>query len=1098
MKRDKAGRFVPNWNQEAKQPVNLSLTQTAWQLLEQQAQQQGISRSELVERFARSSSLLSTETAIGNETGSNSGAQADRLQSELPDHAVADLLREQEFLQVLLDNVQAGIVACDARGELKLFNQEARLFHGLPERPLPPEQWADYYDLYLPDGKTRMSKEDIPLFRALQGESVRHVEMMIIPKGGTARTLLANGQAIVTQDGKKLGAVVVMHDITEQKQIETMLRDREAQLQGIFQTIPDGIVTVDRSGQIISANPAAEVILKLTRSDITGRAYNDLAWSISTVEGDPFPEAELPFVRVMRSRQPVHGIEHAITHADGTRTILSINASPLFDAEGQIANVVTAISDITERKQAEAALRESEERYRSVIETAAEGIIFQYANGEIFTCNASAEAILGLTAEQLMGRTSLDPRWRSIYEDGSPFPGELHPSMVTLQTGEPQSNVAMGIHKPDGTLTWISVNTRPLFQPGAAAPFAVVASFFDITDRKSAEEERSKLIQEQAARLVAETAQQRSDFLAEVSAVLSSSLEYEHTLQSVADLAVPRFADWCSVDLVNDDGEISRVAVAHTNPEKVRLAWELAERFPRSLHNGYGIAEVIRSGKSEIVPTITSEQLAAVIQDEAHLQILQSLGLKSCIIAPLEARGRVLGSISLIDSESNRHYQQADLMLTEDLARRAAIAIDNARLFRQAQQARSEAEAVNRIKDEFLAVLSHELRSPLNPILGWSRLLQTKKLEDAKVTEALKTIERNARLQSELIEDLLDVSRILRGELSLNRAVVDLVPIIEAAIETVQLSAEAKLIQIETQFVAGLGRVLGDASRLQQIVWNLLSNAIKFTPWGGRVSVGLSFVTGRSSSGEEQITQEQITQEQMTNDQRQTTNYAQIIVSDTGQGISAEFLPHVFEYFRQADSTTTRRFGGLGLGLAIVRHLVELHGGTIEAESPGEGQGATFIVRLPLASGASPLSQAAPQPESLPRLDNVRVLVVDDEADARDFVAFLLEQQGATAMTVASASEALTAIAQFRPDLLLSDIGMPDVNGFMLIQEVRRLPSEQGGQVAAIALTAYVGEIDQQQALEAGFQRHLAKPVEANQLIKAIVSLLKPSAQRGI
>ncbi|HEY9878655.1 MAG TPA: ATP-binding protein, partial [Leptolyngbyaceae cyanobacterium] len=374
-------------------------------------------------------------------------------------------------------------------------------------------------------------------------------------------------------------------------------------------------------------------------------------------------------------------------------------------------------------------------------------------------------------------------------------------------------------------------------------------------------------------------------------------------------------------------------------------------------------------------------------------------------------------------------------------------------------------EAANRVKDEFLAVLSHELRSPLNPILGWSRLLQSGKLDPAKTTEALKTIERNARLQAELIEDLLDVSRILRGKLSLNISRVNLNAIIQSAIETVQLSAEAKSIQIETQLALDVGQVLGDSSRLQQVIWNLLSNAIKFTPGGGKVSVQLGCFGSQ----------------------------AQIVVSDTGKGISADFLPHVFEYFRQADSTTTRKFGGLGLGLAIVHHLVELHGGTIQVESPGEGQGATFTVQLPLASCLSSPSPNHSQPGQSPNLKNIKVLVVDDEKDSRDFVAFLLEQEGATVTTAASASEALAVITRCQFDILLSDVGMPDMNGYTLVQQVRSLPSGQGGAIPAIALTAYAGEYDQRQALKAGFQKHISKPIEPEFLVKVISQFIQPN-----
>ncbi len=380
----------------------------------------------------------------------------------------------------------------------------------------------------------------------------------------------------------------------------------------------------------------------------------------------------------------------------------------------------------------------------------------------------------------------------------------------------------------------------------------------------------------------------------------------------------------------------------------------------------------------------------------------------------------------------------------------------------QAEMAREEAEAANRIKDEFLTVLSHELRSPLNPILGWSKLLRTGRLDAAKTAHALETIERNAKLQTQLIEDLLDVSRILRGKLSLNMAPVNLAVTIEAALETVRLAAQAKSIQIQMQLDLTIGRVLGDSARLQQVIWNLLSNAVKFTPEGGQVDIR---VEHRGSQ-------------------------AQIQVRDTGIGIPPEFLPHVFEYFRQANSTTTRKFGGLGLGLAIVRHLVELHGGTVWADSLGEGQGAIFTVRLPLMPASTEIPQNNPEATAVAHLAGLQILVVDDEPDIRDMVAFILEQAGARVRVASHATEALNLMRESVPDVLVCDIGMPDMDGYMLMRQIRTLPVEQGGTILAIALTAYAGEVNQQQALAAGFQQHLAKPVEPDELVRAIATLM--------
>lgn len=379
------------------------------------------------------------------------------------------------------------------------------------------------------------------------------------------------------------------------------------------------------------------------------------------------------------------------------------------------------------------------------------------------------------------------------------------------------------------------------------------------------------------------------------------------------------------------------------------------------------------------------------------------------------------------------------------------------------QAARAEAEKANCVKDEFLAVLSHELRSPLTPILGWAGLLQTGKLDEAKTAYALATIERNAKLQAELIEDLLDVSRILQGKLSLKMNSLNLAATMRAAIETVRLTAEAKSIEIETNFSAEVGHVLGDATRLQQVIWNLLSNAVKFTPENSRVTVHLERVGDQ----------------------------AQITVIDDGKGISADFLPHVFDYFRQADGSTTRQFGGLGLGLAIVQQIVELHSGTVSAESRGEGLGSTFTVRLPLMPIQSALK---PDPKLSKRsldLNGVRVLVVDDEADSQEFITFVLKQAGAIVTTTATASEALIALTQSQPDVIVSDIGMPDMDGYKLMQRIRSLSPEQGGNIPAIALTAYAGDFNQQQALAAGFQLHLSKPTELEQLVDAISALHK-------
>lgn len=426
--------------------------------------------------------------------------------------------------------------------------------------------------------------------------------------------------------------------------------------------------------------------------------------------------------------------------------------------------------------------------------------------------------------------------------------------------------------------------------------------------------------------------------------------------------------------------------------------------------------------------------------------------------------------------------------VAHDITDRKQADAEREELLVRERTARLEAEAASRLKDEFLAILSHELRTPLSPILGWVQFLRTHKLDAAATERALETIERNAKLQTQLIEDLLDVSRILQGKLSLNVAPVELTSSITQALETVSLAASAKSIQIQTVLDTDVGKVLGDANRLQQIVWNLLSNAVKFTPNGGRVEVKLIALRDQSTELSASLLSPELAAT------RARADFAVISVRDTGKGIHPEFLPYVFDRFRQADSSITRSYGGLGLGLAIVRHLVELHGGTVQAASAGEGQGATFTVKLPLlkaeAVQTQPPNCSASQATDTAPLKDLSILLVDDEADMRDFLTILLQQHGARVTVADSAGAALEVLAQVVPDVLISDIGMPHMDGYGLMRRIRRLSARQGGQLPAIALTAYAGEIDQQWAQSVGFHQHLAKPVDPEVLVRAIAKLV--------
>jgi PAS domain S-box-containing protein len=657
--------------------------------------------------------------------------------------------RQRGFVDALLEHVEDAIVACDADGVLTVFNHAARRLHGRAERPITADEWADYYDLYRADGRTLMRKEEIPLYRALQGERVRDVEMVVAPKGAAARTVLASGGAIYGPRGEKLGAVVVMRDFTERKAAQEALGRESALLRALMESVPDAIY---------------------------------------------FKDTESRFTRVNR-------------HAP----------------------------------------------YRG-----------------------------GNAPEEVVGKTDFDffveEHARAAYED----------EQRVMRTGEPLVDKEECETYTDGSQTWLSTTKVPIFDESGRVT-GLVGISRDITERKRAEEARLELAREQAAR--------------------------------------------------------------------------------------------------------------------------------------------------------------------------------------------AEAEAANRLKDDFLATLSHELRTPLTAILGWAKLLADGHVAGEKAADAFSAIYRNARTQARLIDDLLDVSRVITGKLRIEFGVVNLSSVVEAAASVVRPAADAKGVELRVSLEAEGLTVNGDAARLQQVVWNLLTNAVKFTPRGGRVRLRLRAAGSR----------------------------AEVAVEDTGQGIDAEFLPHVFERFRQADMGTTRRHGGLGLGLAIVRHLVELHGGEVAAESGGADKGSTFTVRLPLKSSSDagrtlacaeePGAAAAAFDARAAALGGLKVLVVDDEPDARRLLAEVLERRGAEVLAASSAEEALEMLQLWRPDVLLSDIGMPDGDGYELIRRVSALPEEEGGRTPAAALTAYAGPSDRDRALASGFQLHVAKPVEPSELAAAVARLAAGAAR---
>ncbi len=819
---------------------------------------------------------------------------------------------------------------------------------------------------------------------------------------------------------------------TERQQIEANLQQSNNRFAAAMQAV-EGIVfewnlqtqTVYRSDGLFSligvrpedVPPTAEWWREQVHPDDLARLNATLGEPLS-IEGDRYQG------------------EYRIRHADGHWVQVWERGYLQRNSAGKLVGVVGFTTDITQRKQAEEALRQSEAWLRLVMESAKEYAIFTLdLQGKITSWNSGAERLLGYPEAEIIGC-----KGNILY---SPEDQEQQRAEQEMQTALSQGQAANECWhvRQDGSRFWGSGLVMPL-QDEAGNVQGFVKIMQDKTKQRRADQ-RFRLLYETTSDLLA--IEQPLTLMHNLFNKLSVQLD----LDSYYNYMVEEKDNRPMLHLRNAQGFSEEAAVA--------LEW---------IEFGQYLCGLVAQERQQIV--LDQAQIAT----HPNAQHVCLMGVTAYAGQPLIAQGRLLGTLSFASRRRTR-FTDGEIALLQSTCDQMAIALDRANLIASIQQQAAQLQQANQIKDEFLAVLSHELRSPLNPILGWIRLLQKGKLDPTKQAEALKTIERNAKLQAQLVEDLLDISRIMRGKLTLKEAPVNLNLVIAGAIETVHLAAEAKQIQIRRNLDQAPLLVSGDATRLQQVVWNLLTNAVKFTPNGGTVSVEL----------------------------RQIDHLAQIQVIDTGKGINPQFLPHVFEYFRQEDGSTTRKFGGLGLGLAIVRQIVELHGGTVGVESEGEDQGATFTVQLPL------LEQPAPQ-ESEPTatgsslnsempLSNLHILLVEDEVDTRDFQTFVLQQNGARVTAVASGLQALQALDQFNPDLLISDIGMAEMDGYMLLEQIRSreaLPSNSrsvkpGKQIKAIALTAYAAESDQQRALQAGFQAYLTKPIESEVLIQTIMSL---------
>jgi PAS domain S-box-containing protein len=919
--------------------------------------------------------------------------------------------------------------------------------------------------------KSIILPDDWPIVRdhikkLLSGQS-DVIETRITTKNGEVRWLRDYARPV--WDGAQTRVIRIYgasQDITDSRRAEEERNRVERDYIDFVENAALGLHWVGADGTILWANQAELDLLGYPRDEYVGRHIAEFHADQDVIND---------ILCKLSNKQTLHNYEATLRHKDGSIRHVVITSNVRWDKD-RFLHTRCFTRDITESKRA----GEANYLLASIVESSDDAILSKDLEGTILSWNKGAQRLYGYSAEEVIGRSVslLMPPERA-----DDFPA----IMETLKRGDRVEHYETERVTKSGEIIHISLTVSPV-RNTADEIIGASAIGRDITERKRLEQEREQLlVREQAARLEAEQArrfsaeilareqsartaaqdaaekerliQDRLTHLVDASSALLSSLQVETILPMIVDTAKQVVAaDAYAVWRFKSSGGLWQLMVSAG----------LSEEYIQS------IGTILASTEPTVIPEIVAEDVTKEERLKSRLEAYQAEGIRSMLVLPLNIHGQSAGTVGFYYKQPHR-FDETEVRVATALANLAAAAIGTAELYEEQTRLREGAEEASRTKDEFLAMVSHELRTPLNAIVGWTDMLRTGKIDEQTVARAVETIERNARSQARLIEDLLDISRIITGKLRLNVQPVELPSVVDSAVDVIRPAATAKDVRLQVVLDPEAGPVSGDPERLQQIVWNLLSNAVKFTPKRGRIQVRL----------------------------QRLNSHVEVTISDTGQGINPEFLPFVFDRFRQADSSFTRSQGGLGLGLAIVRHLVELHGGTVSAYSAGEGQGATFTVKFPLMIihtpalyqtgrqqwGERAISAIAPF-ECPQSLLGIRLLIVEDEPDARELLKVMLEQCGAEIKAAESVKEAFQEMEEWKPDVMISDIEMPVEDGYSLIQKVRSAETRPQ-RLPAIALTAHARAEDRMRALRAGYDAHVAKPVEANELVAVIESLAR-------